>query len=123
MVDGRLVTLALTLLVVTCAGCVRDPCEDRYFSCTNDRQCHPPELPPGYCLDDGETGKICADYFDNCPTHYRWRECAGTNGKHSSWAGRCVRPWQLPDLGTDGLADAAPVPIDMSVELDGPGSS
>jgi len=101
------VLLALWLL-----GCEReDSCYGRYFSCIDDEDCAPGNLPPGKCLDDRETGRICALYFYNCPTMLQWDECAGAGDRKSSWAGRCVRPEFLPDAG------GAPAPPDAGTDM------
>jgi hypothetical protein len=109
---------ALMVVLLVAAGCVRDRCY-KYYSCNRHSQCRTPQLPPGLCLDDRETGFVCAYYFDVCPTKLEWDECGGNGDRKSSWAGRCVRPEYIPDLGTDG----SPPPPDLAVEVDAPGPS
>jgi hypothetical protein len=104
----------LFLVVVALPAC-NDPCPSGVFGCEVDEQCGPGALPPGRCLDDHESGKVCAFYFHICPTKLQWMYCAGANGKRSSWAGRCVRPEFIP--GFDASTPAV-VP-DMSINLDG----
>ena len=96
------VWLVLLSVASFCTGCPSDRCDGEYRSCEVDDQCWPAFLPPGRCLDDHETGRICALYFSGCPTQLRWSDCGGANGKKSSWAGRCVRPEFISGDGGDG---------------------
>ena len=97
----------LIALLLLAAACERPACDYGVFSCELDEECHLYGRPPGRCLDDHETGRICAVYFDTCPTKLQWDYCGGTNGNRSSWAGRCVRPEFIPgyDAGALDISD------------------
>ena len=111
--------LLLTVTALALLGC-NDPCHGLILNCGEDWQCHYGGLPPGLCLDDRATGRICAVYFDGCPTKLKWEECGGVNGVRSPWAARCVRPEFLPDMARDdggALPDAGT--SEMSAGVDG----
>ena len=100
------------------AGCFsEDGCDGHYTSCEVDEECQGAGLPPGRCLDDRATGRVCGFYYDICPTKLRWYACAGNGETKSPLADYCVRPEYLPDLGTD----AAPAQPDMSTVFDSSG--
>ena len=106
----RIVMIGMWLFFAACYA--DDRCGGDYGGCTNDEQCHLNNAPYGRCLDDHETGRICAFYWFTCPTKLQWAECGGAPGHKSSWAGRCVRP---EFLGDAGMKDAEPV-ADASTE-------
>ena len=99
--------------VAMLAGCPEDSCDGHYTSCTIDDECQRAGLPPGKCLDDRATGRVCGFYYEACPTKLRWYRCGGNGDKKSPLADYCVRPEYLPDMG----ADAAPL-LDMSAAFD-----
>jgi len=103
----------MVALVIIASGCQNPACDNGVYSCELDEECQFGGQPPGRCLDDHETGKVCALYFYTCPTKLQWDYCAGRNDKRSSWAGRCVRPEFIPGF------DASTGAPDMSVSVGG----
>ena len=121
-----LVLVALPVLWLV-SGCEPSDelCPDVYLTCDDDRDCEQVTTPYAKCLDDHDVGRVCARYFLTCPTMLRWNDCAGSNGRRSVWAGRCVRPEFLPDAATGDLATPpdAGADADLSSSSDGPGPS
>jgi len=95
---GKLLALAGVLSVI---GCL--PTQ----TCTEDVQCVGPELFPGLCLYDGQTGRYCAIQTRACPSMWRWNVDADRSIRES-----CVPPELVPP---DAGADANP-PTDAGAD-------